>query len=147
MLFLSLRVVCMFDTVGSVLTLIVRRNGTGTEILVFIACYVLISASVLQSNTICVISFSPTNTSPPLLLPFILYLCVTSPVAGQTPEGNKTKPSGFSGPILPPHYTTDQGKLPCPGPSPSTALLSLPSVCPFQNNLLVIDLSNNFPQI
>lgn len=35
------------------------------------------------------------------LLPSILYLCVTSPVAGQAPQGNKTKPSGFSGPTLP----------------------------------------------
>lgn len=27
-----------------------------------------------------------------------LYLCMTSPAAGQPPEGNQTKPSGFSGP-------------------------------------------------
>lgn len=74
------------------------------------------------------------NASPPSVFPSVLYPSVTPPVAGQAHQGNKTKPSGFSGPALPPHRTTNQGKLPCLSPTPSAAL-SLP----------VIDLPKHFP--
>lgn len=43
------------------------------------------------------LSLPPTRHLPSFSL-LALYLCMTSPAAGQPPEGNQTKPSGFSGP-------------------------------------------------
>lgn len=40
----------------------------------------------------------------------ILYLSVTSLVAAQAHQANKTKPSGFSGPALPPHCKNRLGE-------------------------------------
>lgn len=81
--------------------------------------------SLLTISHICMISLSPTNTSPPFLLPFILYLCMTSPVAGQAPRGKQNKAIWFLRPYAAPTLNNRPGETTLARPSPTTALFSV----------------------
>lgn len=88
-----------------------------------------------QRDTACSTSSSslPQTRHLPSFSLLALYLSMTSPAAGQPPEGNQTKPSGFSGPCAALVLNNRPGgnhPVLVPLPVPVPALLSSRSLPP-----------------